>query len=118
MNIEQYKRQLLAKERELMANLDRARSRARGTPDEPARDFGDEAVYLEAKEDELREANADWELLNEVRDALRRIENREFGRCVVDGGPIEEERLQAIPWTRYCVKHARQREMPPQTSAA
>ena len=28
-----------------------------------------------------------------------------FGTCVVDGGPIEEKRLDAVPWTRYCLKH-------------
>ncbi len=24
---------------------------------------------------------------------------------VVDGGPIEEKRLEAIPWAAYCLKH-------------
>ena len=28
-----------------------------------------------------------------------------FGRCVVDGGAIDDKRLQAVPWTPYCQKH-------------
>jgi RNA polymerase-binding transcription factor DksA len=24
---------------------------------------------------------------------------------VVDGAPIEEKRLEAVPWTPYCLKH-------------
>ena len=27
------------------------------------------------------------------------------GRCVVDGQPIEPKRLEAVPWTPYCLKH-------------
>jgi DnaK suppressor protein len=40
-----------------------------------------------------------------VRDALKRIEEGTFGKCVVDGGAIEEKRLNAVPWTPYCLKH-------------
>jgi DnaK suppressor protein len=43
--------------------------------------------------------------LNQVRDALKRIEEGTFGKCVIDGGAIEEKRLQAMPWTPYCLKH-------------
>ena len=32
----------------------------------------------------------------------------EFGRCDVDGGPIEFERLLVIPETRLCARHARE----------
>ena len=42
----------------------------------------------------------------QVRDALGRIGDGTFGTCIVDGGPIEEERLKALPWTPYCMKHA------------
>jgi Rrf2 family nitric oxide-sensitive transcriptional repressor len=32
------------------------------------------------------------------------------GRCVIDGGPIEQKRLQSIPWTPYCLKHQQEIE--------
>jgi DnaK suppressor protein len=41
----------------------------------------------------------------QVREALQRIEDGTFGRCVVDGEPIESKRLEAIPWAPCCVKH-------------
>src|SRR6267142_7023853 len=44
-------------------------------------------------------------VLQQVRDALQRIEDGIFGCCVVDGEPIEPKRLEAVPWTPYCVKH-------------
>jgi RNA polymerase-binding transcription factor DksA len=30
-----------------------------------------------------------------------------FGVCIVGGEPIEEKRLDAVPWTAYCMKHER-----------
>jgi DnaK suppressor protein len=40
-----------------------------------------------------------------VREALRRIEDGTYGTCIVDGRPIEEKRLHAVPWTPYCLEH-------------
>ena len=37
----------------------------------------------------------------EVIAAIRRIERGTYGCCELTGEPIEAERLQAIPWTRY-----------------
>jgi DnaK suppressor protein len=110
--LDKYKRQLLAKEQELLTSLQRAGISAREPGDEPARDVGDQSVFGERKEEQFREASADWELLNEVREALTRIKTGEFGKCAVDGAPIEEKRLDAIPWTSYCLKHEEQRERP------
>jgi RNA polymerase-binding transcription factor DksA len=39
--------------------------------------------------------------------ALARMELGEFGSCEVCGKEIEVERLETIPWTSVCSKHAR-----------
>jgi len=39
--------------------------------------------------------------------ALARMELGEYGACEVCGKGIEVERLEAIPWTSVCSKHAR-----------
>ena len=39
----------------------------------------------------------------EVADALDRIENGTFGKCQQCGEDIGAGRLQAVPYTRYCV---------------
>jgi DnaK suppressor protein len=117
MNPNQYKPRLLAQERELSARVERAMASARQPSDGAARDIGDESVDTEQKDEQLTEAEADRTVLSQVRDALLRIENGTFGTCVVDGEPIEEARLEAMPWTPYCVKHQRLREeaAPPRT---
>jgi len=45
-------------------------------------------------------------LLVEIDDALLRIEEGTYGICEGSGEPISKERLEAIPWTRYCVTYA------------
>ena len=42
--------------------------------------------------------------------ALARIADGTYGRCEVTGEPIAPERLQALPWTRWSVAAAAQRE--------
>jgi len=44
-------------------------------------------------------------LLSEIESALKRIEDGTYGKCVVDGEPIPEKRLESIPWAARCVKH-------------
>lgn len=116
MNIESYKQRLLAEERALLDRMKRAHESAREASTD-VEDWGDEVVIDEVEDEQLAEASTDWALLKEVRSALQRIQDGTFGKCVVDGGPIEEKRLEAEPWTPYCARHARQRESsrPPRT---
>lgn len=45
--------------------------------------------------------------LVEIQHALTRIQNGTFGLCEGLGTPIEKNRLEAIPWTRYSMEYAR-----------
>jgi DnaK suppressor protein len=42
----------------------------------------------------------------EVEAALVRLEEGGYGRCEVCGTAIAEGRLEARPWTRFCIDHA------------
>jgi DnaK suppressor protein len=85
--------------------------------DDRTGDAGDESILSERKEEQLREEGDDSTLLTQVREALDRIEDGTYGKCQVDGGEIEEKRLEAMPWTPYCIKHAQRLEGPPTHSA-
>ncbi|MEN9921547.1 MAG: hypothetical protein RLZZ517_525 [Candidatus Parcubacteria bacterium] len=43
--------------------------------------------------------------LEDVSDALEKIENGTYGMCEVSGHPIEEGRLNANPAARTCMEH-------------
>jgi DnaK suppressor protein len=117
MNPDKYKQRLVAKAQELSARVERAMATVREPGDGAARDSSDDSVNDEGKDEQFTEAEADRAVLGQVRDALKRIDDGTFGTCVVDGGPIEEARLEAVPWTPYCLKHQQMREAaaPPRT---
>lgn len=50
------------------------------------------------------------ETLNQIDDALGRIEAGTFGVCEECGQPITKSRLQAVPYTPYCIDCARKME--------
>lgn len=41
--------------------------------------------------------------LEEIEEALRRIEEGNYGTCVACGGPMGLQRIRAIPEARYCL---------------
>jgi RNA polymerase-binding transcription factor DksA len=47
------------------------------------------------------------QILAEINDALARIAQGTFGRCEECQQEISRERLEAVPYTRYCFEHAR-----------
>ena len=68
-------------------------------------DSGDTSVADETASEAFAEAELDSTVSGQVRDALRRIQDGTYGLCVIDNLPIEPARLEAVPWTPYCLKH-------------
>ncbi len=106
MSTERYKQRLLEMEQTLSGRIGREADQGRGEFIDAAHDAGDASVVDEVSSEQFTEAEHDANVLQQVRDALRRIADGTFGTCIVDGGPIEEQRLEAVPWTPYCLKHA------------
>ena len=69
-------------------------------------------VSTEAFEQEMSTSllQNERELQTEVAAALDRCEQGTFGRCEGCGGSITDGRLQAVPYTRYCVDCAQKAE--------
>jgi DnaK suppressor protein len=104
VNIDHYRQRLLALERELVERLGEEVATARDArDDQPA--AGDLAHVDELKEEYFALAETDSAILAQVRAALERIDDGTYGTCVVDDEPIDEKRLESVPWTPYCLKH-------------
>jgi DnaK suppressor protein len=112
MNLQHYKDRLLDLEKTLSARTGRAVADGRREFIDSAHDVGDSSVADEAASEKFTEADRDSTVLKQVRDALARVDDGTFGTCIVDGGPIEEKRLDAVPWTPYCLKHEQLLEAP------
>lgn len=103
-----FERMLRAKEEELMDRL---------------RDHRDEMVAERIPDDQyglasrtlLEDMTVDslqreQQLLGEIRNALQRLEEGEYGVCESCGAQISRRRLQALPWARYCLECAERRQ--------
>ncbi|MBE3562026.1 MAG: TraR/DksA family transcriptional regulator [Ktedonobacteraceae bacterium] len=115
LDIQQVKQRLKEKQAELQEQIS-SQTEVRASPSWPTdaseapQDFEDTAVdFLETQQEQSTVVNAQA-LLTEVQDALKRIEDGTYGRCVVCGQPIPERRLQAIPWASRCLKDQAQLE--------
>ena len=49
-------------------------------------------------------ASNEQERLNQIDDALRKIDDGRFGICEVCSKPITQKRLIAVPYARFCIK--------------
>jgi DnaK suppressor protein len=109
VDVARCRQRLRALEHELVRRLQDDAGRGRDAHDDQA-SAGDQAQVDENKDMDFALAQNDSELLHSVRGALERIANGTYGQCLVDGGEIEPERLEAEPWTPFCLKHQRELE--------
>ena len=52
------------------------------------------------------------DLLDEIDAALTRLDEGTYGTCLECGQPVPEGRLEARPWTAYCIDHATSHRRP------
>lgn len=105
INVQHYKKRLRDLEKQLEERSERDMEDGRGELIDTPHDAGDASVSDVAVESEFTEAELNSIILQQVQDALRRIDQGTFGRCLVDGRPIGAKRLEAVPWAPYCLKH-------------
>jgi RNA polymerase-binding transcription factor len=109
VDIEKFRQRLLATEQELARKVERNTGKSLESSDDQP-DSVDQAVVGELRDTYLALAQRDTDVLDQVRAALDRIDRGGFGRCVVDGEPIDTTRLEAVPWTPYCARHQNEAE--------
>jgi RNA polymerase-binding transcription factor DksA len=73
-------------------------------------DLGDAAAAVVERDQDIGLVESIDRALEEIAAARRRIEAGAFGRCEACGRQIEDERLEALPATRFCVNDARLHE--------
>ncbi len=110
MNVDHYKTNLLEKERELTDEMARSRNEALETKTADVEDPIDAVTTSINQGLVMQEGELAYDTLAMVRDALKRIEDNTYGICVDCEEPIEPARLNAVPWTPYCLKDQEKHE--------
>jgi DnaK suppressor protein len=72
--------------------------------DQNTQDMADMAVESYTKEFNFGKSSGDRHILQLIREALDRIEDKSYGTCVNCENPIQPKRLEAVPWTRLCIQ--------------
>ena len=98
--LKKYKAILEAKAAELSAGLrNRDDIAIEKTPDAT-----DEVQLAGERELAIRTLDRESNLLRQVRGALARIADGSYGVCLHCEEDIKPKRLDAVPWTKYCIK--------------
>jgi DnaK suppressor protein len=71
---------------------------------EKSPDAIDEVTRAAERELAIRNLDRESSLLRNVRAALRRIDDGSFGVCVHCEEDISPKRLNAVPWSPYCIR--------------
>jgi DnaK suppressor protein len=98
--LNKYKTLLEAKQAELAGGL---RNRE-GIAIEKTADALDEVQLAGERELAIRNLDRESNLLRNVRAALSRIADGSYGTCLHCEEDISPKRLNAVPWTAYCIK--------------
>ncbi len=102
--LETFKKKLEERQQMLRKTVSRTEEDGRIADQDAAQDIADRAASSYTKEFLFSQSNNDRQLLQMVETALQRIREGSFGECVSCGNEINPKRLEAVPWTRYCIE--------------
>src|SRR5712692_10528128 len=102
--LEQFKKRLEERQQDLRRTVTRTEQDGRAADLDSAQDIADRAASSYNKEFLFHQSNNDRQLLQMVEGALSRIREGVFGQCISCGAEINAKRLEAVPWTRYCIE--------------
>ena len=102
--VKSYRDRLLARREGLVGQVMEAEMYSRERDSEATQDPADMAANAYTKELLVSMSANDRRLLELIDEALERIEAGEYGDCVHCGEPVQERRLEAVPWARHCLR--------------
>jgi len=108
--LENYKKKLLGMREQILNRGMVNRSDALTIEREDLVDESDHAAMIIQQSVSLNVQARDRFLLQEIEHALSKFEENIYGLCEDTEEPIDEGRLDAQPWTRYCVEAQEERE--------
>jgi len=112
--LERYRKILLQKRGELIGDVSAIEEGAlkseRGSSSHLPQHMAEQGSDAYDQSLSLDLAAVDRELIREIDEAMKRIDDRTYGLCEITGKPINPERLSELPWTRYSIEAARMLE--------
>jgi DnaK suppressor protein len=101
--MEQLKEKLENLRQESMRFLERLRHESRSLETDGTQDSADQCVVNLSKESLFEQSSQKRTMLRLIEAALQRMTEGSFGTCVACSDEIQTRRLQAVPWTQFCL---------------
>jgi len=89
---------------EAMRSLHRLGDETRSLDSNYPKDIGDLGETTLPRESLFQQSGERRVMLRMIEAALARIEQGTYGVCAACGGDINPRRLDALPWTQYCLR--------------
>ena len=94
---------LRSKQRELLDSFERDKAAGNHQNDDGIQDLADKAASAYSKELNFSLSDGERNLLMLIDEAFNRMNDGTYGVCTNCGAVIGEKRLQAVPWTPFCI---------------
>ena len=94
---------LRTKQKELLDSFQRDKAAGNSQPDDGIQDLADKAASAYSKELNFSLSDGERNLLMLIDEAFNRMKEGSYGTCTNCGAEIGEKRLQAVPWTPFCI---------------
>ena len=98
-----FKKRLMEERDKLLGVVSRNENHGREADTEATQDPADKASNSYTKELLFSQSTGERAILMQIEEALQRIEDDEFGLCLISGEEIPYKRLEAVPWARYAI---------------
>ncbi len=99
-----FNEKLLDRRESLVGQVQEAELYSRERDAEATQDPADMAANAYTKELLVSMSDNDRKMLKLIDEALERIEEGRYGKCVRCGEALTERRLEAVPWARHCLR--------------
>ena len=106
-----FEKLLLEKRKQLIAEMEILHEQSSDTMKNSSEDLSSHTYHMadlgtdaQEREKSFLFASKSGRLLYHIDEALRRIKDNTFGKCITCGEEISNERLEAVPHARMCIK--------------
>ena len=100
---QQHEDALKIKQRQLLDSFQRDKAAGNTAVDDGIQDLADKAYSAYSKELNFSLSDGERNLLMLIEEAFTRMNDGSYGTCTNCGTVIGEKRLQAVPWTPFCI---------------
>ena len=106
-----FRERLNVKKEEILETFTKNKNYGKEAGGDPSQDIADKAADAYTKEFLFSLSNAERKVLQQVDEALSRMEDRRYGVCASCEDSLNLKRLQAVPWATLCLECQEKQEM-------